>query len=46
MEIGIYFISGMMVGVEIQRHPETDNPVFILDLFIVRLMFERITDDE
>ena len=46
LSVGLYFIPGMMVGVEIQTHPETGNNVFILDLFIVRLMFERLGDDE
>jgi hypothetical protein len=46
MAIGIYFITGMMVGIELQRNPETDNSVLVFDLFIVRLMFEKITDDE
>ena len=46
MAIGFYFIPGMMVGVEIQTHPENGNNVFILDLFIVRLMFEILGDDE
>lgn len=45
MAIGIYFITGMMVGIELQRNPETDNPVLIIDLFIVRLMFEALGDE-
>jgi hypothetical protein len=46
MAIGIYFITGMMVGIEWQSNPETGSTVLVLDLFIVRLMFERITADE
>lgn len=46
MAIGLYFIPGMMVGVEFQTHPDNGNTVFIVDLFIVRLMFEKITDAE
>ena len=45
MAIGIYFITGMMVGIELQRNPETDNSVLIIDLFIVRLMFEALGDE-
>ena len=45
MAIGIYFITGMMVGIELQRNPETGNPVLIIDLFIVRLMFEALGDE-
>lgn len=44
--IGFYFIPGMMLGVEIQRNPNTDNPVLILDLLILRLMFEYGNEDE
>jgi hypothetical protein len=46
LAVGLYFIPGMMVGVEIQAHPDTGNNVFILDLFIVRLMFEVLTEEE
>ena len=46
MAIGIYFITGMMVGIEFQTNPETGSSVLVLDLFIVRLMFERLTVDE
>lgn len=46
MAIGIYFITGMMVGIEFQTNTETNNSVLVLDLFIVRLMFERLTVEE
>lgn len=45
MAIGVYFITGMMAGIEWQQNPETGSTVFVIDLFIVRLMFERITRD-
>jgi hypothetical protein len=44
--IGFYLISGMMLGVEIQRNPNTGNPVLVLDLLIVRLMFEYGNEDD
>jgi len=38
--VSFYFISGVMLGVEIQREPEDGKPIFVIDLFVVRLMFE------
>jgi hypothetical protein len=38
--ISFYFISGMMLGVEIQRMPEDDKPILVIDLLILRMMFE------
>ena len=45
LALSMYLIPGMMVGVEIQRHPDSGAPVFILDLLIVRLMFEVLTEE-
>jgi hypothetical protein len=39
--VSFYLIPGVMLGAEMQRNPDTDNHVFIIDLFIVRFMFER-----
>lgn len=39
--LSFYLIPGVMLGVEMQKNPDTDNSVFIIDLFIVRFMFER-----
>ena len=39
--VGIHFISGMMVGIEFVSASQNDGVAcFVLDLFIVRLMFQ------
>jgi len=45
MEIGIqlYLIKGMSVGLEIVELPESN--FFVVDLFILRIMFEFRSDD-
>ena len=45
LALGFYLIPGMMLGIEIQRNPENDNPVLVFDLLIVRLMFEALIDE-
>lgn len=37
--ISFYFITGVMLGVEIQTFEECD--VLVIDLFFVRIMIER-----
>jgi hypothetical protein len=44
--ISYYFISGVMVGVELQRRLDTGNSVLVIDLFIVRFMFEAEDEDD
>jgi hypothetical protein len=44
--ISYYFISGVMVGVELQKRLDTGNPVLVIDLFIVRFMFEVEDEDD
>lgn len=44
--IGFYLITGMMLGIELQRNPNTDNPVLVIDLLIARFMFEYGTEDD
>jgi hypothetical protein len=44
--ISFYLISGMMVGVEIQKRLDTGNRVLVIDLFIVRFMFEKESEEE
>jgi hypothetical protein len=39
--VSFYLIPGVMLGAEMQKNPDTDASVFIIDLFIVRFMFER-----
>jgi len=40
--VSFYLISGIMLGVEIQRMPEDAKPIFVIDLFVLRLMFEWV----
>jgi hypothetical protein len=44
--ISYYFISGVMVGVELQKRLDTGNSVLVIDLFIVRFMFEVEDEDD
>jgi hypothetical protein len=44
--ISYYFISGVMVGVELQKRIDTGNSVLVIDLFIVRFMFEVEDEDD
>ena len=44
--ISFYFISGVMVGVELQKRLDTGNSVLVIDLFIVRFMFEVEDEDD
>ena len=44
--ISFYFITGAMVGVELQRRSETGAPVLVIDLFILRVMFEVEDEDD
>jgi hypothetical protein len=37
--ISFYFITGIMVGIEMQTFEECD--VLVIDLFFVRIMIER-----
>ena len=37
--VSLYFITGMMVGVEIQTFEDCD--VLVIDLLILRIMIER-----
>ena len=44
--ISFYFISGVMLGIEMQRRLDTDSPVLVIDLLIVRFMFEVENEDD
>jgi len=44
--ISYYFISGVMVGVELQKRLDTGKSVLVIDLFIVRFMFEVEDEDD
>jgi hypothetical protein len=44
--ISYYFISGVMVGVELQKRLDTGNSVLVIDLFIMRFMFEVEDEDD
>lgn len=37
--VSLYFITGVMLGVEIQTFDECD--VLVIDLFFIRIMIER-----
>jgi len=44
--ISFYFISGVMLGIEMQSRLDTDSPVLVIDLLIVRFMFEVENEDD
>jgi len=46
LSIQFYLIPGLMFGVEMQRTPDEGKPVFVVDFFILRLMFEVDSDGD
>jgi len=44
--ISFYLITGMMLGIEIQKDPEDGHSVLVIDLFIARFMFEVFPDED
>ena len=46
LSIGFYLIPGLMFGVELQKTPDEGKPILVVDLFILRLMFEVDSDDD
>jgi hypothetical protein len=44
--ISFYLIPGVMLGIEIQKRPDTGSSVLVIDLLIVRLMFEVENEDD